>query len=265
MTAASIRPPAVAGMFYPADPRELRAEIASYLAAARGSAPRPPKALIAPHAGYIYSGPIAGSAYATLAPVRAKIRRVVIASPSHRVGFRGIATSGATAFRTPLGDVPVDAEACAALLACPGVHVFDRAHRDEHGIEVHLPFLQETLETFRIVPLVVGDTDDTTMATALDRAPGGDDTLIVISSDLSHYLPHAQAQVLDRTTAGAILALDPEAIAPDHACGQRAIRGLLHLARTHHLTPTELDRRTSGDTAGDRSSVVGYGAYAFTA
>jgi AmmeMemoRadiSam system protein B len=265
MTAASIRPPAVAGMFYPANPRELRAEIAAYLATASGNAPRPPVALIAPHAGYIYSGPIAGSAYATLSPVRSTVRRVVIASPSHRVGFRGIATSGATAFRTPLGDVPVDAEASTALLTCPGVHVFDRAHRDEHGIEVHLPFLQETLDAFRIVPLVVGDTDDTTMATALAAARHGDETLIVISSDLSHYLPYAQAQALDGATAQAILDLDPDAIAPDQACGQRAIRGLLHLARTSHLNATELDRRNSGDTAGDRSSVVGYGAYAFTA
>ncbi|HMO03443.1 MAG TPA: AmmeMemoRadiSam system protein B [Kiritimatiellia bacterium] len=264
MTAETIRPPAVAGMFYPAHPRELRHEIASYLADVRGFTGSPPKALIAPHAGYIYSGPIAGSAYATLSGSRSGIRRVVIASPSHRVGFRGMATSSATAFRTPLGDVSVDSEASAALLACPGVHVLDRAHRDEHGIEVHLPFLQHVLADFRIAPIVVGDTDDATMAAALAAVWGGDETLVVISSDLSHYLPYARAQAIDNATSRAIVALDPEAIAPDQACGQRAIRGLLCLARDLHLTATTLDLRNSGDTAGDRSSVVGYGAYAFT-
>lgn len=265
MNTSPIRPPAVAGMFYPADRGELRAEVRSYVE--RGfpqTFPLPPKALIVPHAGYVYSGPIAGSAYATLAPSRRTITRVVLAGPSHRVGFRGMALSDTTIFRTPLGDVPVDTKAQKIIEHLPGVIHLDRAHRDEHGIEVHLPFLQETLASFTIVPIVVGDAGESQVAAVLNALWGGDETLIVISSDLSHYLSYDEAVRVDRMTSDAILRLAPEDIGPDQACGRIAIQGLLIAAGYHHLNAHLLDLRNSGDTAGDRSRVVGYGAYAFT-
>lgn len=263
MSTSSIRLPAVAGTFYPAQANALRVEVASYLP----SHPKitRPKALIAPHAGFIYSGPIAGSAYATLAHMPNAISRVVLLGPSHRVGFRGIATSSATAFRTPLGDLSVDQQVNQQLNRLPHVISFDLAHRDEHGIEVQLPFLQIVLQkTFSIVPLVVGDALGSEVAAVLDLVWGGDETLIVISSDLSHYLSYADAVTLDRQTTESILQLAPEKIGPDQACGRVPIQGLLIAAKKRGLSAHVLDQRNSGDTAGDRSRVVGYGAYAFT-
>jgi AmmeMemoRadiSam system protein B len=252
-------------MFYPAERDTLRTEVHSYIETGLPHAlPHPPKALIAPHAGYIYSGPIAGSAYATLADSRRIITRVVLAGPSHRVGFRGLALSTANLFRTPLGDIPVDNKAQKTIEHLPGVLYLDRAHRDEHGLEVHLPFLQESLANFTIIPIVVGDAGESEMAAVLNALWGGDETLIVISSDLSHYLTYDEAVRLDRMTSDAILRFAPEDISSHQACGRIAIQGLLIAAGFHHLNAHLLDLRNSGDTAGDRSRVVGYGAYAFT-
>lgn len=257
----TIRPPAVAGMFYPADAQELHRELQQLLGAAT-SGTQPPKALIVPHAGYVYSGPVAASAYAQLIPLRDRIRRVVLLGPAHRVAFRGLAASSASGFRTPLGDVPLDTAALAPLLVLPQIRVLDEAHAQEHSLEVQLPFLQETLGDFRLLPLVVGDATYAEVAEVLEMVWGGDETLILISSDLSHYHDYATAQRLDRATSDAIATLHPERINFDHACGRTPVGGLLLAARRHGLHADVLDLRNSGDTAGPRDRVVGYGAYA---
>lgn len=257
----TIRPPAVAGMFYPADAQELHRELQQLLGAAT-SGTQPPKALIVPHAGYVYSGPVAASAYAQLIPLRDRIRRVVLLGPAHRVAFRGLAASSASGFRTPLGDVPLDTAALAPLLELPQIRVLDEAHAQEHSLEVQLPFLQETLGDFRLLPLVVGDATYAEVAEVLEMVWGGDETLILISSDLSHYHDYATAQRLDRATSDAIATLHPERINFDHACGRTPVGGLLLAARRHGLHADVLDLRNSGDTAGPRDRVVGYGAYA---
>ncbi len=261
----SIREPAVAGSFYPAQSEALRQMVRGFLVEARAKGPRPvlpPKAIIAPHAGYIYSGPVAASAYAALGE-GAGIGRVVLLGPSHRVGFRGLATTGAEAYRTPLGDIPVDRRAVACLERLPEVILLDQAHLLEHSLEVHLPFLQELLGTFDLVPLVVGETGPAPVAAALQRVWGGPETLIVVSSDLSHYHDYATARVMDAATSEAIETLHPERLDEDSACGRNPIRGLLLAARRKGLRGVTLDVRNSGDTAGPRDRVVGYGAYAF--
>jgi AmmeMemoRadiSam system protein B len=258
------RQPAVAGSFYPASPAELRALVERLLAAPRE--PRPPlapKALIAPHAGYIYSGPIAASAYATLAPLAARIRRVVLLGPSHFVPFRGLAWPGVEAFRTPLGTVELDAQAFEAVRDQPGVITLAEAHAREHSLEVQLPFLQVALGEFRLVPLAVGYADPTSVAGVLDALWGGPETLVVVSSDLSHYRSYEAAAVIDAETARAIEQLDERPLDGEHACGCHPIAGLLHLARKKKLRVAPLDRRSSGDTAGDKRRVVGYGSWAF--
>jgi hypothetical protein len=257
-----VRTPAVAGMFYPADARELKASVARYLAAA-DSTGGVPKAIIAPHAGYIYSGPIAGTVYARLQPARGTIARVVLLGPSHRVGFRGLACSGADYFETPLGRVETDRAAIQSIRDLPQVCVNDAAHAQEHSLEVHLPFLQEVLGTFRLVPLAVGEASAPEVGEVLERLWGGAETLIVISSDLSHYHDYATAQRLDRATSHAIESLDIDAIGHDAACGRNPVSGLLHVARRKGLRAQTIDLRNSGDTAGTRDSVVGYGAYVF--
>lgn len=259
-----VRHPAVAGRFYPADPRELRAMIRDYMAAAGPLPEGPaPKAIIAPHAGYIYSGPIAGSAYARLAADRDRISRIVLLGPSHRVPFHGLAAPSVDAFETPLGIVPLDTEAIARISELPQVLVFDRAHDLEHSLEVHVPFLQETLGDFTLVPLAVGDATPREVGEVLDALWDGSETRIVISSDLSHYHDYETAMQLDRATSRAIEDLRPEAIEYDHACGRNPINGLLTVARTRGLHATTIDLRNSGDTAGPHSQVVGYGAYVF--
>ncbi|HYA38920.1 MAG TPA: AmmeMemoRadiSam system protein B [Candidatus Methylomirabilis sp.] len=258
----NVRNPAVAGLFYPDDPRELRALLTGYLAAARSAGPVP-KAIIAPHAGYIYSGPIAASAYARLKPARGTITRVVLLGPAHRVGFRGLALPSADFFVTPLGRIAVDREAVAKISALPQVHVKDAAHAQEHSLEVHLPFLQEVLGDFQLVPLVVGDADTEDVGEVLDILWGGPETLIVISSDLSHYHDYRTAQRLDRATSEAIEQLRPQDIDYDSACGRNPVNGLLHAARKLGLKANTIDLRNSGDTAGAHDRVVGYGAYVF--
>ncbi len=260
----SVRPAAVAGLFYPDEPQELRSMIATCLhgAVVQTTQPLVPKALIVPHAGYVYSGPVAASAYARLAPLRERVRRVVLLGPAHRVGFHGIAASSADTFETPLGRVEIDRAAVSHALTLPRVRVFDRAHTDEHSLEVQLPFLQTVLGEFRLIPLLVGDATPDEVADVIEALWNGDETLLLVSSDLSHYLSYEMARRIDRETTGAIERLAPEEIGYDQACGRLPVQGLLLAARRHGLHVTTLDLRNSGDTAGPRDSVVGYGAYA---
>ena len=257
-----IREAAVAGQFYPGDAAELSRTVASLLDGV-GSAPsEAPKALIVPHAGYVYSGPVAASAYARLRPFRDFYQRVVLLGPCHRVPVRGLALSGADVFRTPLGDVPLDNDAIAALDS-RGVQVFDETHQSEHSLEVHLPFLQSVLGSFMLVPLVVGNTTHEAVAAVLDALWGGPETLIVISSDLSHYRSYDQARAIDEDTRQAIEDLEDRRIDHDAACGATPIGGLLIAARRRGMQVVTLDMRNSGDTAGNRRHVVGYGSWMF--
>lgn len=261
-----LRRPAVAGSFYPAQVDVLSVGVTAMLEAAQATfdcAVDVPKALIAPHAGYIYSGSTAALAYAQLAPARATIRRVVLLGPVHRVAVRGLALSGADRFSTPLGEIAIDQDAIALLTGLRQVVVSPQAHALEHSLEVHLPFLQTALDDFKLVPLAVGDATAEEVAQVLEVLWGGPETLIVISSDLSHFLPYATAQALDQATVGAILRLKPT-ITHEQACGATPINGLLLAANHHHLQPHLLGLCNSGDTAGDKARVVGYVAVAFT-
>jgi hypothetical protein len=226
------------------------------------SAPAP-KALIAPHAGYVYSGPVAASGFARLAPARERIRRVVLLGPSHFVPLRGLALPAAAGLATPLGTVPVDAEGAARAARLAPVAVRDDAHAREHSLEVHLPFLQRVLADFAVVPLAVGEADPDEVGAVIDALWGGEETLVDVSSDLSHYLDYDAARRRDRRTSEAIEALRWEEIGRDDACGRVAVRGLLWAARRRGLHASTLDLRSSGDTAGPRDQVVGYGAWAF--
>lgn len=259
---SSTRRAAVAGTFYPADGGQLGAMVSAYLAAAPTDGPTP-RAVIAPHAGYVYSGPVAAHAYARLTPAAPSIRRVVLIGPSHRVAFRGIAASADALFETPLGTVPVDRPAVAQALRIPGVHVNDAAHALEHSLEVHLPFLQTVLSGFSLVPLVVGQAEPGEVAEVLDALWGGPETVVVVSSDLSHYLNYDSARAADLRTALAIERRDGGALDHDSACGRIPVAGLLSLAHRRGLSVERLDLRNSGDTAGPRDRVVGYGAWAF--
>lgn len=256
------RPPAVAGTFYPASPATLAATVDQLLAEAPGATMAQPKALIVPHAGYIYSGSTAARAYAALAPWRSTIRRVVLLGPTHRVAVDGLAVPKTDAFVTPLGSVPLDAAAIARLAALPQVVFSDRAHAEEHSLEVHLPFLQRLLDDFTLVPLAVGHATPQAVADVLDLLWGGPETLIVISSDLSHFLPYAAANEVDRETCEHILQLDNH-LDPEQACGAYPVNGLLLLARQRGLTPHLIHQCNSGDTAGDKQRVVGYAAFSF--
>lgn len=263
---SSVRGPAVAGMFYPRDRGALRDAVDRLLGATAPDGRRAaPRALIAPHAGYAYSGPVAGEAFRRLAGAGGRFGRVVVIGPSHHVAFRGVAVPrSAGAFRTPLGEVPLDRAALACLTGLPGVVAADEPHRPEHAIEVELPFLQRALgEGFALVPLVVGDATDEEVAAALEPFAEDAGTLVVVSSDLSHFLPYEAAVRRDLATAGAIERLDGISLGPWDACGFRPIRGWLALARRRGLAAERLDLRNSGDTAGGRDSVVGYGAWAF--
>lgn len=261
-----IRPAAVAGSFYPADAQSLAFEVEAMLGDAKtwrpAEQPPLPKAVIVPHAGYIYSGPIAAAAYARLEAGRGVIRRVVLLGPAHRMPVRGLALPGADAFVTPLGMVPLDLEAMKSIADLEQVAENAPAHLYEHSLEVQLPFLQTVLEDFKLAPLAVGDASPEEVSEVLEKLWGGRETLIVISSDLSHYLPYHTAKLVDRDTAQAILDLNTE-ITHEQACGGTPVRGLLLAAKRHGLKPELLDLRNSGDTAGDRSAVVGYAAIAF--
>lgn len=255
------RPAAVAGSFYPGSATTLRSQVSGLLAVV-DVFPGTPKALIVPHAGFVFSGPIAASAYGALAKSAATIRRVVIFGPAHRVWVTGLAATSAAAFATPFGNVPIDQEAIAAVMQLPQVTIDELAHAQEHSIEVQLPFLQTVLNNFAIAPFVVGGASPAEVAEVMDILWGGPETLIVVSSDLSHYLPYGEARQIDRATADSILETRPLS-RHEQACGATPINGLLMVARHRNLAPTLLDLRNSGDTAGDRDRVVGYGAFAF--
>jgi len=257
-----VREPAVAGVFYPADPNQLTGLIDGFLSEMTDPA-APPKAIIAPHAGYTYSGPIAASVYACLRPARETICRVVLIGPSHRVSFRGLAASSAEAFLTPLGAVKVDRACIHHLLQLKFVVIRDDAHLREHGLEVHLPFLQRMINEFSIVPLVFGDISYMRVADILRELWGGPETLIIISSDFSHYYPYNQARVLDHEAAQSILKLEPDSIRPEQACGRVGIQALVEVVREKGLHAELLDLRSSGDTSRNQDQVVGYGAFAF--
>jgi AmmeMemoRadiSam system protein B len=258
----TIRPAAVAGMFYPSSPHQLEGDVRVLLNTATTSI-RNPKALVVPHAGYIYSGAIAASAYATLKNAAQHVRRVVLLGPAHRVAVRGLVLPDSVAFDTPLGHVPLDLEGMQSIANLPQVTINGYAHAQEHSLEVQLPFLQSILDDFTLLPLAVGAATPEEVAEVLEILWGGTETLIIISSDLSHYFPYSVAKRIDQQTAEAILRLE-QPISHDRACGGTTISGLLLAARHHHLKPHLLDLRNSGDTAGSRDDVVGYAAFAFT-
>lgn len=261
----TVRPAAVAGFFYPADPNELRNEVARYLDSASNDSLRSPlgvpKALIVPHAGYIYSGPVAAAAYAAVAVRRDTIRRVVLLGPSHRVYLHGVAVPRSDSFATPLGEIPIDAQRRHKLIASGDVMSADAPHAQEHSLEVQLPFLQMLLGTFELLPLVAGAAEPAHVAAVLDAVWGDEETLVLISSDLSHYHSYDLAREIDGHTSEAILHKQTT-LTGEQACGAVCINGLLHLARHRALDVSEILRMSSGDTAGDRQRVVGYGAFA---
>lgn len=260
---ASIRPAAIAGMFYPGEAGVLARNVDAMLAAAAPTAQTVvPKAIIAPHAGYVYSGPIAASIYAQIAPARARIKRVVLLGPTHRVAIYGMALPGVDAFATPLGTIAIDADAVKKLKALPFVGTSAEAHRMEHSLEVHLPFLQKVIDHFVLTPLAVGRASAEQVAQVIDLLWGNEETLIVVSSDMSHYLPYGEAQTTDSATAQAIVELRTD-ITHHQACGATPVTGLNLLAQRRGLTPKLIDLRNSGDTAGDKSRVVGYASFAF--
>lgn len=259
----SLRNPAVAGMFYPGDALTLARDLAGYLGAVP-PAPTfqaPPKAIIVPHAGYIYSAPVAAPAYARLEPLKGIVRRVVLLGPCHRVAVQGIAIPTVSRFATPLGEIALDREALDSLRALPQIVASDEAHAEEHSLEVQLPFLQATLGDFALVPLAVGRASTADVAQVIEHLWGGPETLIVISSDLSHFHPYAEAQRIDAASVSQIAAL--QALTSfEQACGALPINGMLEIARRRGLSIELLDQRNSGDTAGDRQRVVGYASFA---
>ncbi len=259
----NVRPAAVAGRFYPGHPLDLRQLISALLANCPAASTPPPKAIVAPHAGYIYSGPVAASAYALWRNPADSTHRVVLLGPSHFHAFDGLAASGAEAFSTPLGLVPVDTEGARLACTLPQVRVLDAVHEMEHSLEVQLPFLQVVLKNFTVVPLLAGNARAEEVAQVLELFWGDPETRFVISSDLSHYLDWQDAHQVDERTAKAIEQLDPEAITEEQACGRVPIRGLLRAAAHRGAQARTIDLRNSGDTAGSRLRVVGYGAFAF--
>jgi AmmeMemoRadiSam system protein B len=259
----SVRPSAIAGTFYPFPRQVLESELDAMLAAAKPATDMvAPKAIIVPHAGYIYSGPTAAAAYARLAAVRETIRRVVLLGPVHRVPVRGLALPCTDAFETPLGMVELDQAAIASIAGMSQVVVSSAAHAMEHSLEVQLPFLQTVLDDFTLVPLAVGDATADEVAEVLERLWGGAETLIVISSDLSHFLPYRVAQTVDQESVQNILDMRGD-LSHEQACGGTPINGFLLAAKRHKLQASLLDLRNSGDTAGDKSRVVGYASFAF--
>ena len=255
----SFRPPAVAGSFYPGTTEALSRSVTSLLSSASSTEVSwQPKALVVPHAGYPYSGPVAGAAYRLLEPWASSTVRVVVLGPVHRVPIRGLALPTAAAFETPLGRVPVDPEAGVLLTGLARTH--GEAHALEHSVEVQLPFLQTVLPAFRLIPLVVGEASVDQVVAVVDRLWGGRETLFVISTDLSHYLPYDRAVSVDARTASVVERL--ESVGRDDACGSVPLNGFLATARSRRMAIHRVALANSGDTAGDRSRVVGYGSWA---
>lgn len=263
MDVPSVRRAAVAGSFYPSNAARLAGDVDQLISAAKS--PRPLgdlKAAIVPHAGYIYSGAVAASAYALVRGCD-RVSRVVLLGPAHFVGVRGLALPESEAMQTPLGEIPLDLEAAKRVSQLPQVTQSATAHAHEHSLEVQLPFLQRVLGKFTVVPLLVGEADPERVAEVIEILWGGDDTLVLVSSDLSHYLPYELAVKADRRTAARVLELDPVLLPNEDACGATPINGLLVACAKAKLRPAVLDLRNSGDTAGPRSEVVGYGSFAF--
>ena len=260
-----VRQPAVAGAFYDGNTQTLAAHIDSMLGDAAASTAEhiSPKAIIVPHAGYIYSGPVAAYAYHQLINIRDNVKRVILLGPVHRVPVRGLALPGSEAFATPLGEIPIDLDAAASIQSLPQVIVSPEAHMPEHSLEVQLPFLQTVLDDFKLLPLAVGDATPGEVAEVINTLWGGPETLIVISSDLSHFLPYDVAKMTDSETVHKILNMQSD-LNHEQACGGTPVNGLLLAARQHNLHPKLLDLRNSGDTAGDKDRVVGYTSIAFT-
>ena len=259
-----VRSPAVAGAFYPAQQQTLTQDVLALLAVSKAPADAAsPKALIVPHAGYIYSGATAALAYGRLFKLRDSIRRVVLLGPVHRVPVRGLALPDADFFATALGQIEIDQQARSVIAQLPQVVVSAAAHAQEHSLEVHLPFLQTVLKDFKLLPLAVGDASAAEVAQVLEALWGGEETLIVISSDLSHFLPYAQAQAIDRQTAQQVMSFQ-SVITHQQACGATPVNGLLLAAQRHGLRPELLGLCNSGDSAGDKARVVGYASFAFT-
>ncbi|MGB1025728.1 MAG: AmmeMemoRadiSam system protein B, partial [Rhodospirillaceae bacterium] len=262
------RPAALAGRFYAGEAERLAAEVDGHLKAARRERKSleipAPKALIAPHAGHVYSGPTAARAYIRLDPVRSKIKRVVLFGPTHHVGFTGLALSGAGSFETPLGSIPVDRAWEGRLQGMASVGVMKEAHSKEHSLEVHLPFLQRVLGDFALVPVVCGRATPEAVAKVMEVLWGGPETLVVVSTDLSHFLDYMTCRSKDAGTAAAIEALNTEVIGPQEACGHIGVKGLMTLAKQRNLKLKRIDVCNSGDTAGDKGRVVGYGAWSLT-
>ncbi|MBC8207050.1 MAG: AmmeMemoRadiSam system protein B [Kiritimatiellales bacterium] len=256
-----VRTPAVAGIFYPSDPDELLLAVRGFLHRAEKTSFTSPKALIVPHAGYIYSGAVAASAYAQIEPEG--IERVVLLGPAHILLLQALAVPETITWGTPIGDVMIDFQAVEKISTFPQVVFSEKAHQDEHSLEVQLPFLQEVLGKFKLVPMTVGDVSPEQVSGVLDAVWGGPETLIVVSSDLSHYKSYEQAMQMDQKTAKAIVNLDFRGLDPENACGLSAIAGLIYQARQRMMRVELLDLRNSGDTAGEKDQVVGYGAFAF--
>lgn len=256
----TVRKPAVSGLFYAADEGALRRDVDAMLDAVHASGRPVPKAIIAPHAGLRYSGPVAASAYRLLEPARQQIRRVLVLGPAHRVPLDGMAIPAVDSFATPLGTVPLDRDLLAKIAALPEVCVSDEAHRDEHCIEVQLPFLQTVLAEFRLAPVVVGRCPAESVAAIIDAAWGGPETLIVISSDLSHYHPYDEARQIDAKTSSRIVANATD-LGGHEACGAHAINGLMATRGRREFKVDAIDTRNSGDTSGTRDRVVGYGSF----
>jgi MEMO1 family protein len=258
----TVRSPAVAGMFYPSQPDALIRVVNAAVAASTADQV-PAKAIVAPHAGYAYSGAIAGSAYRSVAHLGDTVTRVVLIGPSHRMAFEGIVAPSATGLETPLGTVAIDLAAVTRALALPGVRIFDAAFDGEHALEVELPFILTLFPRASVVPFLTGDASVGAVERLLEELWGGPETLVVVSSDLSHFLDYESAQKIDLGTSQAIEKISPGKIDGTGACGHRALAGLIARAAKLDLRATTRDRRNSGDTNGPRDRVVGYGAYTF--
>ena len=252
----------VAGMFYPGEEASLRQMVDGFIQKALSFDLRP-RAIIAPHAGYIYSGSIAGTAYKTIAAVRDQIENVIIMSPAHRFYLRGIALHMADAFATPLGNIPVNIGIVKKIKQFSSVQWEERSFIQEHGLETHLPFIQRAFKPgIKIVPMIVGECQESEVAEILESVWEDPRNFVIISSDLSHFHSYADAKKLDRNTVDLIQNLDSQSLDTEFACGHYPICGLLNLARNRKLKIKALDIRSSGDTAGSKESVVGYGSFA---
>ncbi len=262
-TIEQIRPTAVAGLFYPNSADELSDTINAYLAntAQTMTSPKTIKAIVAPHAGYVYSGPIAASAYTLLRKTNSQFNKVILLGPAHRVKLTGIAIPTVQQFDSPLGPINIDQELLMQINQFDFVHESDLAHKEEHCLEVQLPFLQTVLQDFKIVPLLIGDISAEQVSLVLESIWDVDNLLIVVSTDLSHYYDYITAQKLDQKTSQFIEELNSNKIEYDHACGKTALQALLLSAKKHKLCAKTIDLRNSGDTAGEKNKVVGYGAY----